>query len=400
MAQRKTKSGTQIMMEYNLRKLSKKGGFMADLKTQIESAKKIRERKGCKYSSCHDCPASVGNSGSDCRDKFGGQDIRNFDNKALAWFQNWLKENDVERDCETCRFFWENTKSGKSECPEGLPACGERNNLYKWQPIPKELKDGMDFAAWVPKETPLKPPYVITDIPEDEEIFIRVCEKAGKEWERLKVPHVIQFAECKGAFPIKLYVRSRLTFSDNDYITSNEPKTHIHYKDFLKIKQEDLKMKQVVLGTPNKEIYVDVKWFKDNEDCGAGEEWFVENYGKDAKVLFSKAGDLLFNQGRSDGLKFMSDHEPQQQLTDDYVYIGDVDKDKIYILVGEHNLYKLQNVQDNKWSFCELNNSYSIAYGYSYGMEKEITVAISNHKKVYEFKTFKDFTKAHQEGKI
>jgi hypothetical protein len=296
------------------------------------------------------------------------------------------KENDAERNCNTCRFAIQNSSDGKAHCPEDETICDYDTGLHKWQPIPKE--------------EPLKPPYVITDIPENEEIFIKVCEKTGKEWPAT-ISHKDQFERCcrKKEFPVKIYVRSTLTYEKNAYISSSEPPTKIHYKDFLNTKEEDLKMKQVILEVPGKEVYIDVQWFKDNKDCGEGEKYFINRYGKDAKIKWNTHYHDLKQENNTAGLKFMNDHRPQQP-EGDYVHINDVNKDKIYIYVGEDKLFKLQRTIDNKWSFCSLDDSFLLADGRSNGMKEEIIKAVSSHKKIYEFKTFNAFTKAYQEGKI
>jgi hypothetical protein len=279
---------------------------MADLKTQIETAKKIREQKRCIGIICSACPAGEKNSGSTCDDKFGPQTYYYFGDKALAWFENWLKENDVERICRTCRFSFQNTKSKKAECPQDgtITPCILETNYPKWQPIPKEEQ------------------------------------------------------------------------------------------------QEEVKMKQVVLEVPSKEVYIDVKWLRDNGDCGAGEKYFINRYGKDAKIKWNTHYYDLKQENNTAGLKFMDDHRPQQP-EGDYVHIDYVDKNKIYIVVGENKLFKLQRTSNDTWAFCSLDDSSCLADGWCSNMKGKIEETIRiNSGKVYEFKIFNDFTKAYQAGKI
>jgi hypothetical protein len=409
---------------------------MADIKTQIETAKEIRKQKGCIGIICSACPASMENSEStsSCRDKFGGQNVRNFDDNALTWFQNWLKENDVERCCRTCRFFWQNTKSGKSECPEGLPSCCERNNYYKWQPIPKNeverscktcrfsnyntksgesecpedgtsCDDSTGLHKWqpIPKEEPLKESYVITDIPEDEEIFIKACEKTGKGWELAKHNDAFkEYCRRKNKFPVKIYVDDNLRYGRNDYIDENEPETKIHYKDFLNIKEEVSKMKLVVLEIPAEEVYIDLKWFKDNDDCGAGKIYFINRYGKDAKIKWDTHYHDLEQENNSAGLKFMNEHKPQQQPEGDYVHIDGVNKSKLYYFRNNAVINRIGKVS-GKYVGVPIDHEVLTGEWNSRncGSLKEIVEdVIKQDKKVYEFKSFKEFIEAYQEGKI
>ena len=356
---------------------------MADLKTQIETAKKILERKRCTGIICSACPASKENSGSDCRNKFGYQTYYHFNDKALTWFENWLKENDVERNCNTCRFSPQNTSDTKAYCPVGLPECDERNNYYKWQPIPKEE---------------LKPPYVITDVPKDEEIFIKVCEKTRKQWNGyISNKRVFEIAN----FPCKIYVDDTLTHCKNSYKNEHENKyKFIYYKDFLNIKEEEVKMKQVVLEVPNKETYIDLQWFKNNGDCGAGEKYFINRYGKDAKIKWNAHYYDLKQENNTEGLKFMDNHRPEQPESD-YAHIGNVNKDNYYILKIGHCLHKIAKLENKlTWSRIDENDEcYPLANPTIKGLIED-TLNYSENNKIYEFDTFGDFIKAYQEGKI
>jgi hypothetical protein len=120
-------------------------------------------------------------------------------------------------------------------------------------------------------------------------------------------------------------------------------------------------MKQVVLEVPTEEVYID-----------------------------------------SEGLKFMSEHKPQQQLEGDYVHIDNVNENKLYYFrcgevinrIGKvYNKYAGMPINQEAWVGIWGDESYN-------SLQEIIGDVINNREKVYEFKTFNDFTKAYQEGKI